>query len=130
MFSGFIDLDRGGHAGRKDDARWHLIDMDTDRDALGQAHPCEDRVDVGDPLSGGLCVRNVDGTSDALDVTAQDLAMAHQLSPSCYRPLLSEAPSCRGSLTPTVILPGCPPGGPPKTDDSASLGQFADLFGL
>jgi hypothetical protein len=49
------------------------------RDALGQAHPREDRVDVGDPLSGGLRVRNVDGASDALDVTAQDLAVAHQL---------------------------------------------------
>ena len=46
------DLDRGGHAGRKDDARWHLIDMNANRDALGQTHPREDRIDVGDPLSG------------------------------------------------------------------------------
>ena len=37
--SAIIDLDGGGHAGRKDDAGRHLIDMDADRDALGQAHP-------------------------------------------------------------------------------------------
>ena|SRR6516164_8013337 len=36
-----IDLDRGGHAGRKDDARRYLIDMDANRDALSQAHPGE-----------------------------------------------------------------------------------------
>ena len=40
---------------------------------------CEDRIDVGDPLSGGLRVRNVDGASDARDVTVQGLAVAHQL---------------------------------------------------
>jgi hypothetical protein len=34
----------------KDDAGWHLIDMDANRNAPGQAHPCEDRIDVGDPL--------------------------------------------------------------------------------
>jgi hypothetical protein len=74
-----IDLDRGGHAGRKDDAWWHLVDMNANRDALGQAHPREDRVDVGDPLSGRLRVRNVDGASDTVDVAAQDLTVAHQL---------------------------------------------------
>src|ERR1700692_2429396 len=39
------DLDRGGHASRKDDTSWHLIDMDTNRNALGQTHPREDGVD-------------------------------------------------------------------------------------
>ena len=33
--SSIIDLNGGGHASRKDDARRHLIDMDADRDALG-----------------------------------------------------------------------------------------------
>jgi hypothetical protein len=59
------DLDRGGHAGRKDDSWWHLVDMNANRDALGQTHPREDRTDVGDTLSGRLCIRNVDGASDA-----------------------------------------------------------------
>ena len=44
----------------KDDPRRHLIDMDADRYALGQAHPGEDRVDGSDPLTVGLRVRNVD----------------------------------------------------------------------
>src|SRR6516165_4233288 len=37
-------VDGGCHAGRKNDARRHLIDMDADRDALSKAHPREDRV--------------------------------------------------------------------------------------
>jgi hypothetical protein len=37
--------------GQKYDAGWHLVDMDANRDALGQAHPREYRVDIGDPLS-------------------------------------------------------------------------------
>src|SRR5205823_11505193 len=49
-----VNLDGGGHAGRKDDARGHRIDMDADWDALCQAHPGEDGVDVGDPLIVGL----------------------------------------------------------------------------
>ena len=57
----------------------HLVDMDADRDALGQAHPGEDRVDGRDPLPVGLRVRHVDGAGDAVDVTEQDLAVAHEL---------------------------------------------------
>jgi hypothetical protein len=74
-----IDLDGGGHAGGKDNAWGHLIDMDADRDALGQAHPGEDGVDVGDALIVRLRVRNVDRAGDAVDAAAHDLAMAHQL---------------------------------------------------
>src|SRR3954452_11235957 len=75
-----VDLDRGGHAGRKDDARRRLIDLNANRNPLGQTHPCEDRIDAGDPLSGGLRVRDIDGVSDTVDVTAQDLAVPHQLN--------------------------------------------------
>jgi hypothetical protein len=59
-----IDLNRGGHSGSKDHAGGHLIDMDADLDALGQAHP----VKIG-PLIVGLRVGNVDSPGDALDVT-------------------------------------------------------------
>src|SRR5215813_249578 len=74
-----IDVDGGCHASRKNDSRRDLIDMDADRDALSKAHPGEDWVDICDPLTRSLCVRNVDRASDAVDVTTHDLAVAHQL---------------------------------------------------
>jgi hypothetical protein len=49
-----VDLNCGGHAGRKDDIGGHLIDMDANRDALGQAYPGEDRIDGSNPLIVGL----------------------------------------------------------------------------
>ena len=67
------------HAGRKDDARRHLIEMDPDGDALGKPHPGEDGVDICDPLTGSLRIRNVDRASNAVDVTTHDLTVAHQL---------------------------------------------------
>jgi hypothetical protein len=33
-----INLNGCGHAGRKDDASWHLLDNDAYRNALGQAN--------------------------------------------------------------------------------------------
>src|SRR6476469_7987595 len=74
-----VDLNCGGHAGRKDDIGGHLIDMDTNRDALGQAYPSEDGIDGSNPLTIGLRVRNVYCTGDAVDVTAYNLIAAHQL---------------------------------------------------
>src|ERR1700686_1018555 len=74
-----VDLNRGGHAGRKDDIGGHLIDVDVNRDALGQTYPGEDGIDGGNALTVGLCVRNVDCAGDAVDVTAHDLIAAHQL---------------------------------------------------
>jgi hypothetical protein len=67
-----IDLNGGGHAGRKDDVRRDLINMDADRDALGQAHPGEDGVDLSDPLMARLRVRNGYGAGDAVDMAAYD----------------------------------------------------------
>jgi hypothetical protein len=52
------DLDRGGHAGRKDGAWWHLVHMNAHWDTLGETHPIEDRVDVANPLGGWLRVRS------------------------------------------------------------------------
>jgi hypothetical protein len=49
------------------------------RDALPQAHPGKDRVDVGKSFSVGLCVRNIDAAGDAVDVTADNLVIAPQL---------------------------------------------------
>src|SRR6516165_3672381 len=77
-----IDLHGRRHPGGQDDALGHLIDMNTDRDALRQAHPGEDRVDVGETLPIGLCVYDVDATGDAVDMPAHDLAVAHQLDAS------------------------------------------------
>src|SRR5215469_15999986 len=74
-----IDVHCGGHAGRKDDPRRHFIDVDADRDALSKPHPGEDWVDICDPLTRSLCVRNIDRASDAVDVTTYDLTVAHQL---------------------------------------------------
>src|ERR1700746_2494683 len=60
-----VDLNCGGHAGRKDDIGGYLIDMDANRDALGQAYPGENGIDVSNPLTVGLRVRNVDCAGDA-----------------------------------------------------------------
>src|ERR1700761_218811 len=74
-----IDLDGGGHTGCQHDVRRHFVDMNADGDTLGQAHPRENRIDGGDALAVRLCIRDVDRTGDAVDVTADDLAVAHQL---------------------------------------------------
>jgi hypothetical protein len=42
-----IDLNSGGHASRKSDARWNIINMNANWDALSQTHPGEDRIDAG-----------------------------------------------------------------------------------
>src|SRR6266568_6303886 len=68
-----IDLHRASHAGRQDHAFRHLIDMDAHRDALGQPHPGEDRIDVGQALAVGLGIRDADATRDAADMTPDGL---------------------------------------------------------
>src|SRR6202030_646905 len=75
----FFDFDGCGHPGSKDDVGRHLIDVDSNRDALSKTYPGEDRIHRGDTLIVGLRVRNADRAGDAVDVAAQDLAMAHQL---------------------------------------------------
>src|SRR6266403_5074184 len=74
-----VDFNRGGHASGKDDVGRHLIDMDANRDALGQAYPGENGIDGSNPLTVGLRVRNVDCAGDAVDVTAHYLIAAHQI---------------------------------------------------
>src|SRR6476661_7182752 len=75
-----VNLNGGRHPGREDDARRYLVDMDAHRNALRQAHPGEDRVDISHPLIVGLRVRDVDRAGDAVDAAAHDLTMAHQLN--------------------------------------------------
>src|ERR1700761_8262380 len=79
VLTSIVYLNGGRHAGRKDNIGGHLIDMDTNRDALGQAYPGEDGINGSNPLTVGLCVRNVDCAGDAVDVTAHYLIAAHQL---------------------------------------------------
>src|SRR3984893_7235785 len=74
-----INLHGGRHPGRKDHALRHLIDVDAHRNALGKAYPGEDRIDRCKPLLIGLCVRDIDGARDAVDVATNDLAIAHRL---------------------------------------------------
>src|SRR6267142_1908095 len=74
-----VDLNGSGHARRKDDIGGHLIDMDANRNALGQAYPGEDGIDGCNALTVRLRVRNVDCAGDAVDVTAHELIAAHQL---------------------------------------------------
>src|SRR5262249_43758042 len=63
----------------ENDALGYMIDMDPHRDALGQTHPGEDRVDLRESLRAGLRIGDVDAARDAVDVAADDVAIAHQL---------------------------------------------------
>src|SRR5271169_5366132 len=73
-----IDLHGRGHPSRQDHTLRHLIDVDAHRNALRQAHPGKDRVDLSQPLTVRLRVRDVDAAGDAADMAANDLAVAHQ----------------------------------------------------
>src|SRR5215813_661151 len=77
--SSMLDLNGRCLAGGENDALGHMIDMDTHRDALGQTHPGEDRVDRREALRARFRIGNVDAARDAVDVAADDVAVAHQL---------------------------------------------------
>src|SRR5215813_8731856 len=47
--------------------------------ALRQPHPGEDRVDLRESLRAGLRIGDVDAARDAVDVAADNVAVAHQL---------------------------------------------------
>src|SRR5437588_944672 len=53
--------------------------MDMDRDALGQPYPGEDRIDTRESLFIRLGVGDINAASDAVDVSPNDLAVAHKL---------------------------------------------------
>ena len=73
-----INLHGGGHASHQPDAIRYLIDVDAHRHALRKAHPSEDRIYGGESGLIGLCVRDVDATSDAADMATNELAVTHQ----------------------------------------------------
>src|SRR5262249_46978175 len=77
--SSMFDFHGGCLAGGENDALGHVIDVDAHRDALGQTHPGEDRVDLRESLWAGLRIGDVDAPRDAVDVAADDFAIAHQL---------------------------------------------------
>jgi hypothetical protein len=60
-----VDLHSGSHPLDKLHTRWDLIEVDADWDALGEAHPREDRVDRSHPLIVGLRVRNINGAGSS-----------------------------------------------------------------
>jgi len=74
-----IDLHCCCHTSHKLDAIRHLIDMDVHGHALRKAHPGEDRIDRGESHLIRLRIRDIDAASNAVDMSADDLAVAHQL---------------------------------------------------
>jgi hypothetical protein len=77
-----VDLNGGRHPGREDDARRYLLDMYAHRNALGQAHPGEDRVDSSHHLIVGLRVRDVDRAGDAVDAARMGARFVSSKYPS------------------------------------------------
>ncbi len=74
-----IYLHGRGHAGHELHTIRYLIDLDMHGNALGQAHPGEDRVDRRKPHAIRLRVRDADAPGDAVDMAANELAVAHEL---------------------------------------------------
>src|SRR6516225_11634143 len=74
-----LDLNGRCLAGGEHDALGYMVDMDPHGYALGQTHPGEDRVDLRESLRAGLRIGDVDAPCDAVDVAADDVAIAHQL---------------------------------------------------
>jgi hypothetical protein len=77
--SSTVDFHGGRHAGGESHALGYMVDMDAHRDTLRQTHPGEDRVDPRETSRAGLRIRDVDAARDAVYVTADELAVAHQL---------------------------------------------------
>src|SRR5580700_4360168 len=74
-----INLHSGRNTRHQADTIWHLIDVNMHRHSLRQAHPRKDWIHRGQPRLIRLCVRNVDATGEAADMTVNDLAVTHQL---------------------------------------------------
>src|SRR5580704_3619540 len=79
MFGARIDLYSGGHTSHQHDAVRHLVDLNANWNSLGEPDPGEDWVHRGNALPVGLSVGDVDRPRDALDVSADDLRVTHQL---------------------------------------------------
>jgi len=77
--SNWIDLHGGGHASHQPDTLRRLIDVDAHRHALRETHPGEDWIYRGESWLIGLRIGDVDPPSDAADMSADELAVAHEL---------------------------------------------------
>src|SRR5580658_1633450 len=76
---GALDLDGGRQSGHQSHALRHLIQVDAHGNALCKANPGKDRIYRGQPLLVWLGVRDVDSTRNSGNMTANGLAIAHQL---------------------------------------------------
>ena len=72
-----VDLHGSCHSDHQPEAIRDMIDVDAHRHALRKAHPSEDRIYRGESGLIGLCVRDVDATSDAADMATNQLAVTH-----------------------------------------------------
>src|ERR1700722_8034155 len=79
LFRFRVYLHGRSHAGDELHTIRYLIDLDMHGNALGQAHPGEDRVDRRKPHAIRLRVRDADAPGDAVDVAANEPAVAQQL---------------------------------------------------
>src|SRR5215471_11806417 len=81
-----IDLYSCRHAGNELNILRHLIELNTNRHALGKAHEAEDWVN----RSESRCIRprvgDMDAARDALHLTSDQLAVTHKLD-GCWCPL-------------------------------------------
>ena len=67
------------HAGDERDAPRHTVDRDPNRHPLRQSDPRIDRVDVGQPLRAGRCIRHADAARHGGHVPEDGLSVSHQL---------------------------------------------------
>src|ERR1700751_5660155 len=74
-----LNLHRRGQASDQAYADGCVLKLYSNRHPLGQAHPREDRVDLGKTELVGLRVRDVDTAGDANDLATNNFATPHQL---------------------------------------------------
>src|SRR5580692_1932484 len=77
-----IEIDRAGLADGKMHAVGNTIDVDTNRDALSEAHPCKHRIHFRQTLRVRSGVAVGDSAIDAFHMSEQfDPGIAHQFGP-------------------------------------------------
>src|SRR6202008_229478 len=74
-----LNLHRRGQPSDQAYAVGYVLNLYSHGHSLGQAHPREDRVDLGKTELVGLRVRDVDTAGDANDLAANNFAISHQL---------------------------------------------------
>jgi hypothetical protein len=72
------DSHRSGNSRDETHVPRHIVDAHVYRDALRQSDPGENGVNGRKPLHVWLCIRDVDSSRDAADMSANGLPIAHQ----------------------------------------------------